>query len=148
MKPLWSKRLSISLAIAIVCGTYIGIAYSYPSLFGGGDLRIYPLLIWPSVLIGIISGWKTVFICPYLHAYVAIIFFARALIRPELWWEYVVFVFHLTFGGVATVFPYSFAWSCAGALLSWIALMTYRKIKGPNQPVEATTSLRSAAPHG
>lgn len=121
------------MAIAILWGTYVGTTYSYPSFFGGGDLRIYPLLIWPSAVIGVVSGWKFLINCPFLHLYVATLFFGRALLGRELWWDYVVFVFRLTFGGVANVVPYSFGWSCASALFGWLAVKIYRKMRGPNQ---------------
>ena len=129
MTTFWNNRLWTGMGIAILCGSFIGATYSYPSLFGGGDQHIYSLMIWPSVAIGIASGWKLILVCPFLHAYVAVIFLVRSLIRPELWWDYVTFVSQLIINGIAKVFPYSLAWSIAGALLGWSSMKLYRKIR-------------------
>jgi len=139
MKGFGNRRFWSGLAIAVLFGTYVGATYSYPSFFGGGDRRIYPLLIWPSVAIGVVSGWTFILNYPVFHLCVAVMFFVRALMGRELSWDYTTFVAGLTFGGVADVVPYSFGWCCAGSLLGWCAMIIYRRVRGPSQASDATS---------
>jgi uncharacterized membrane protein len=143
MNAALKYRIWIALGIALICGTFIGLTYSYRSLFAG-NWRLYPLIIWPSVLIGLLSGWKTIFNCLAMYFTTATLLFLRALIGREPDGDYITFIFKLTFGSVLDVVPISLFWAYIATLAAAAVIYIIRKKKtqqaGPGYPPQGVGS--------
>ena len=127
MNAALKYRIWIALGVAIMWGVFIGLTYSYRSLFAG-NWRLYPLLIWPSVLIGLLSGWKTIFNCLAMYLTTATLLFLRALIGREANSDYITFVFKLTFGSVTDVVPLALFWAYVATIVVATSVYIIRKI--------------------
>jgi len=133
MNATIKNRFWVALGIALIWGTFIGLTYSYKSLFAG-NWRLYPLLIWPSVLIGLMSGWKTIFNCLSMYLTTAALLCIRALVGRNPDGDYFTFVFKLTFGSVADVVPIALFWAYIATLVVAAVIYIIRKMK-PQQAV-------------
>ena len=133
MNITFKYRFWIALGIALICGIFIGLTYSYKSLFAG-DWKLYPLLIWPSVLIGLMSGWKTILNCLAMYLTTATLLCVRALYGRNPDGDYFTFVFKLTFGSVADVVPNALFWAYVATLFVTVVIYIIRKMK-PQQCV-------------
>lgn len=121
----------MALGIALIWGTFIGLTYSYKSLFAG-NWKLFPLLIWPSVLIGLMSGWKTILNCLIMYLTTAALLYTRAIAGRNPDGEYFTFAFKLTFGSVADVIPIALFWAYIATIVVSSVIYSIRK-KKPQQ---------------
>ncbi|KAF0143416.1 MAG: hypothetical protein FD156_2677 [Nitrospirae bacterium] len=124
---LFKQRFKISLGIASILGIYIGSTFHYQGLFVT-DADLYPLLIIPSVIIGLISGWKTIISCGLLYLLVSSIFFIRAIIGRAIQWEYIKFSFSLTVGSVIGIIPLALLSAYCMVVIVAVITFIYKKL--------------------
>jgi len=109
------RRFWLSVAVAILWGAYVGLDYHYQGLFVT-NRDLYPLLIWPSVVLGLVGEWKGAISSVLLYTVVAGTLFARALLGRPLTLGYAEFAFLLTAGSVLEIVPQALLWGCASAM--------------------------------
>jgi hypothetical protein len=129
MKIAVKHRFFLGLAIAVLWGAYTGMTYPYASLFAGNQ-HLYPLMLIPSLALGIVSGWKTLVSCTLMHVVVMLLFFLRALIGRPLTADYVEFVSRLIVGSVLEILPQALLWGYLMALVVRGVVFLYGKRKG------------------
>lgn len=112
---LIERRFWIGFVVVVLSGSYVGMTYHYQGVFVN-NWDLYPLLIAPSLVAGIFSGWKAILNCLLLHYIVAAMFFMRAIWGRHLTTDYTLFAFQLTADAVFSVLPRALLWCFLGSL--------------------------------
>jgi hypothetical protein len=127
------RRFWVGFAIALLSGLYVGMTFHYPGLFVR-DWDLMPLLIIPSVIAGVFSGWRSILNCLLLLFVAAALLFARALWGRHLTTDYIQFAFQLTFGSVVDALPRALLYSFLASLPVSLAVSFFRSAQPSDEP--------------